>query len=545
MRSILPKAALTLGLTIFTPQLITANAVAQNGPNAGQLKVLYTEHPGVPQNEVPGLPGATFYQFGGINEIRVSPAGDIAVRAVISLNGQFLDALIVNDRVVLKEGDPLPWATSESLFLIRDFAVNDSGSIVISFDSTGPNGGNSYCVREDSPGSWTVIAQKGNPIPDFPGKNYGIQYGATIDQSGQVGFMSHGVSSGFNNDEALEFNQLILARSGLDAPSGQLSGLNETYSSFEGSGTPRVNSDGSQWLAQAFLDGSNNEVLVVNGAVALQAGYQIPGSNYALAVAPNGVKFATFDRAGNWYAHGYFNPGNEYWAVSNGAILTRTGLPIFSGSGEVWLRNRNFPLVAGNGTDFVVVGTSATSFLAHMVRNNTEIICSQLDPIDLDDNGQFDDELLLQGFSEGFMTDDGSVAFFGMTRSTKAGGGTENSILIYDNTPDPKLTITGLVAGSTATVEVAPVAVGSTVYSAYSLAGGGPTSLNTPWGLLSVELSQPFTTLPNMVGDATGTATQQIPIPLQALGMSVWIQAIEDEGGGIAQLSNGFVGVVQ
>jgi len=488
--------------------------------------------------------GPLFISTVGLSRIRVSPSGTIGVQAIISLNGQLLDALLVNDRVVLKEGDPLPWALTETLLLIRDFDVNDSGAIVVSLITTGPGSSSRYCVREDAPGTWTVIAQQGNPIPDFPGKTYGSQYGATIDNGNRVGFMSDGVSGGLSHDQALEFDSLILARSGLDAPAGQLSGLNEAFDSFAGDATPRVNGAGTKWLAQAYLETSNDEVLVVDGAVVLQAGYAIPGSGFGTPVAINGIVFSTFDRTGNWYSHGYFAPGNDYWAVRNGTILARTGLPIFSGSAEVWRTNTNFPLVAGNGTDYVVAGSSS-SFLGHLVRNNAEIICSQLDPIDADGNGQFDDNLVLQSFSEGYMTDDGSVAFFGGTRSTASGGTTEFSIVIYDNTPDPRLTVTGLIAGSNATLEVAPVTSGNTVYSAYSLNGGGPANMNTPWGALLVELSQPVTLLPSMTADLNGTATQQISVPIQAIGISIWIQALEDQGGGVCQLTNGYAGVVQ
>ncbi|KAA3614263.1 MAG: hypothetical protein DWQ01_00750 [Planctomycetota bacterium] len=515
---------------------------AQQSPEPGRLQILYTEHPGVPQNEVPGLPGA---QFGDLNRVRTSFAGVIGVQAVIDWNGQFLDALLVQDRVVLKEGDPLPWAPAESLSLIRDFAVSDSGAIAVSLESTGPAATSSYLVREDSPGNWTVLAKEGDPIPGFAGKVYGTQYGATLDASNRAGFFSDGVSGGVSNDQAMEFDGVVLARTGLDAPAGQLSGLNQAYAYFDDIGSPRVDRDGSDWLAQAFLESSNDEVLVVNGSVVLQAGYAIPGSGLSTTVSTNGIQFATFDGNGNWYAHGFFNPATQYWAVRNGAILTRTGLPVFSGSTELWMSSRTFPLVAGNGTDYVVAGTGASTFLSYLVRNNAEILCAQLDPIDLDDNGQFDDNLVLQGFSEGYMTDDGSVAFLGMTRSTAAGGRTENSIVIYDNTPDPKLTVTGLIAGSTATVEVAPVETGSTVFTAFSLVGAGPSNVSTPWGPLTVALSPPYSLLPNMVGDASGTASQQVSVPAQAAGRSIWIQALEDEGAGICQLSNAFAGVVQ
>jgi hypothetical protein len=183
-----PYRTMLLSMLVCAVSPCATAISAQHSPEPGQLKILYTENAGFSQNEVPGIPGATFYIGGGLNRVRVSPSGTIGVQAIISLNGQLLDALLVNDRVVLKEGDPLPWAPTETLALIRDFDVNDSGAIAVSLSSTGPNSSNRYCVREDAPGTWTVIAQQGNPIPDFPGKNYGTQYGATIDNGNRVGF---------------------------------------------------------------------------------------------------------------------------------------------------------------------------------------------------------------------------------------------------------------------------------------------------------------------------------------------------------------------
>lgn len=536
----MPRPPHSLLFSALAAAALLSPAVSQS-PDPGILQVLYSEHDGIAQNQVPGMPGAT---LDDISMLRVSPAGVVAVQVRINNGGQYLDALMVGDRVVLKDGDPLPWATSEMLHLIRDFAVNDAGKILVSLESTGPAATSSYLVREDAPGAWTVLALEGDPLPGLPGKVFGTQYGAAIDSLDRAGLMSDGISGGVSSDEAITFNNTILGQTGVDAPNGQLSGGNEVYAYFDSYFPLFVNADGSQWMSQAYLQGSGNEVLVVNDTVEIQAGYAIPGASTSLPVSVNGIRFSTFDRAGNWYAHGFFNPSSHYWAVQNGVDIARTGLAIHSGSTETWRSNTQFDLVAGNGTDYVVAG-SATDFLSHLVRNNSEILCSQLDDIDVDGNGAFDDSHVLQGFGSGYMTDDGSVIILARTRSLVTGR-TYPSVVKYDNNPAPKLNVTNLVAGSAATIEVAPVAEGNIVFSGYSLTGGGPTTLNfTPWGPLTLALTEPFELLPNMTADATGSASMQVNVPVIAIGLTVWMQALEDEGNGAYQLTNGFAGVVQ
>ncbi len=446
--------------------------------------------------------------------------------------------------MVLKDGDPLPWEPTEMLSLIRDFDVNDAGKILISLESTGPAATSSYLVREEAFDDWTVLALEGNPLPNTPGKVFGTQYGAALDSTDRAGLMSDGISGGVSSDEALVFDSQVLALSGVDAPNGQLSGGNELYSYFDGYWPLQVDGDGSEWMSQAFLQGSGNEVLVVNGDVVIQAGYAIPGASTSLPVSVNGINFSTFDRAGNWYAHGRFNPSSHSWAVQNGTDIARTGLPIHSGSSITWRSNTQFSVVAGNGTDYAVAG-DASDFYSYLVRNNSEIMCTLQDPIDVDGNGQFDDDHVLQGFQEGFMTDNGSVIMLARTRSLFTGR-TYESIVMYDANPAPQLTVSNLVAGGAATLGVARVGDGNIVHAGFSITGPGPSTLNqTPWGPITLSLSKPLNLLPTMTGDATGTATQQVNIPAVAIGLSVWIQALEDEGGGACQLSNGFAGVVQ
>ncbi|NQU47314.1 MAG: hypothetical protein HQ519_01600 [Planctomycetes bacterium] len=64
MLATLPYRPILLSLLFFAVSPCATAFAALQSPDPGQLKILYTEHPGLPQNEVPGIPGATFYQYG-------------------------------------------------------------------------------------------------------------------------------------------------------------------------------------------------------------------------------------------------------------------------------------------------------------------------------------------------------------------------------------------------------------------------------------------------------------------------------------------------
>lgn len=91
----------------------------------------------------------------------------------------------------------------------------------------------------------------------------------------------------------------------------------------------------------------------------------------------------------------------------------------------------------------------------------------------------------------------------------------------------PQLTVTNLVGGSTAVFTVDGATSGGSVGLAYSLAGGGPTSVDTgACGFQTVDLSLPI----NVIGIYTAigtTMTHNQPIPTSATGLTVWFQGLD------------------
>nr|MBC8328512.1 hypothetical protein [Planctomycetota bacterium] len=87
----------------------------------------------------------------------------------------------------------------------------------------------------------------------------------------------------------------------------------------------------------------------------------------------------------------------------------------------------------------------------------------------------------------------------------------------------PTLTVTNLVAGQTATIQVSNATPGGMVRSGYSLVGGGPVM--TPYGLL--YLSPPYTELPRVIANGAGVSTLSRTVPAGTTGRMVWIHAID------------------
>ena len=99
----------------------------------------------------------------------------------------------------------------------------------------------------------------------------------------------------------------------------------------------------------------------------------------------------------------------------------------------------------------------------------------------------------------------------------------------------PVLTVTPLVAGQVTTASVTGATPGGRVYFAYSLVGGGPTSVPLgPCGVVALDLSQPIRVQPPVHADASGAASLSASVPPATAGRSIWMQAYDAAGCGLS-----------
>lgn len=99
-----------------------------------------------------------------------------------------------------------------------------------------------------------------------------------------------------------------------------------------------------------------------------------------------------------------------------------------------------------------------------------------------------------------------------------------NGTVYYSAGPgSPTLSVSGLVAGGSATLTASQCTPGGTVRWGYSLAGGGP--VGTPFG--NLLLSPPYTELPAKTTDPAGSASFSGPVPPGTTGISIWLHAFD------------------
>jgi hypothetical protein len=164
--------------------------------------------------------------------------------------------------------------------------------------------------------------------------------------------------------------------------------------------------DGLRWLVHGDIlsaPTSSDTVLVVDGKAELQESLQIPGGGANDLVH----SFVTSDVAanGDWYSRGTrrANPAdttsNGAWAVRNGQLMALTGQPISApanGPSENW--GASIYTFTGNAKgDYVIVGKTdnANTAIDDVVVVNGEVVMREGDPIDLDGNGEFDDDVFI------------------------------------------------------------------------------------------------------------------------------------------------------
>jgi hypothetical protein len=167
--------------------------------------------------------------------------------------------------------------------------------------------------------------------------------------------------------------------------------------------------DGAHWFATGDTENPNTAIdgiLVVDDAVVMREGSPVAGAGTPNLTA---VFFTRMLDNGDWYARGD-DPSDNDWAVRNGVLVAKTGDSIIPGNPETW--GVTFSTFTGNeaGRTIIVGNTSATPDRDEIVLlNNRRVVVREGDPVDLDGNGQFDDDVFIGRFvntNTAFLADD-------------------------------------------------------------------------------------------------------------------------------------------
>jgi len=316
------------------------------------------------------------------------------------------------------EPNPPPYQLAGSFDAV--YGINDAGQFVFSgIDNRTGTADDGFVVRGNADGSFTLVAQE--LITEAPAITGGSTYGSTrgsahVDNLGRVSVL-HQI-----NGLTTATDEFVLGRDGTQVIS------QETVTVFGNSGGRAINdvlngsqqtgvswnADSSRYILQGTLTGAttSDSVVIVDGNVVLQEGSPIPSS-------PITDNISTFvgtrmETDGTWFARGTTTNADNDWVVRNGETIARGLTPIFSGSTELYddatFASLFYMMLGNNRGDYVIGGvTDAPNALANavLVLNNTTVLMRENDPVDLDNNGAFDDDGYVRTFIDdrAFMTD--------------------------------------------------------------------------------------------------------------------------------------------
>ena len=406
------------------PVVVPTNSTLPS--TSGETTVIFTNVVTSPLSDVPGVPGAKFTSF---DRPGISPNGlNYIIAADTDLPTIEDDVLLVNGAVVLRENDSPSYV--DALDTINNFdmgvSINDAGQFAFGHTTDDAFTENDYIVRGDSLGAFALIAREGFQVVGAPlGFIAGAVSGSSITASGEVWYEVDGVQNtplGTTDNNLTMAGTTILAQNGVTIPTGQAGGLMDAWQNFD-SEDAIVSADGTQYILQGDTIGDigEDDLVVVNGAVVIQEGHPLPGGPADL-VDGSGIFNVFMHPSGSWMADGDFDVTNADWAVMNGTVIAMEGEPLHQGAIENW-GTGSFTVITCNGVgDFVVGGGTDIGDFSRdqaIVINNDRVLLREGDPLDLDGNGLFDDDLFFAGFgADDFRLTDNGILFFTATLRT-------------------------------------------------------------------------------------------------------------------------------
>ncbi len=474
MRSHPLKVMKVLTTVVMIALLLTIATVAPSptmGAAPGGLApvdVLYTNLPGDPTSEVPGLPGVRFEPSTTSSAIfdRVygSQNGNWAFLAITDLASTEDEILMVNNAVRAREGTLIGPVPNPLFAFDTKLGVNNDGKVVFATDTAGATTNDEYILQVDG-ATVTIIANEGTAtgLPALPGTTWGsILESPVIDNAGVAGFSADvviGVPT--TQDDLLVHGSTVLAQEGVTVPTGQIG--TEAWENFD-LGELWLSADGTDWIIQGDLLGATatDGVVVLNGAVVIQEGVILPGSGFTETVGTFTNINLHMDGGGGWMARGTNTGSLTDWVYRNGAVVARTDAPIFTGAGELYDDtdfSATFFLNIGNSNgDYVIGGVTNAPATSNgvLVYNNTTVIAREGDPLDINGNGTNDDNAFINTFGndDGYLSDAGIFYFMATIRDAaglQTGQGFFSIDLVGGGTPTPTATNTTEPPTGTAT----------------------------------------------------------------------------------------------
>lgn len=331
-------------------------------------------------------------------------------------------------------------------------AINDDGTFATKATWVGGGGLDAFFIFDGT--SWLPrIANEGVNIPASlnallgGGTLWGIINQTNLSLGKQLQFFADITGLPTTSDHLLlAANGLsLIAREGFTVPTGQIAPA-QTVASFDNSDTSLgvgffMDQFGLTYSATGTLSGTSSQAQfgIVDGQIVTQAGAVFPGDASMSPVVAGQFRGLRMSKAGN--ALGYHARANTTsFAFANGTLFVNEGDEIAPGSGLFWANGKTlgeasfdgaFQFLAGNEQGDMALGGYVTGAGVTALNNRAvvvyttsgpQVVLRENDPIDLDNNGLFDDGVHIQVFHKdtAFLSDDGWLYVIVRIRPTEA-----------------------------------------------------------------------------------------------------------------------------
>ncbi len=325
-----------------------------------------------------------------------------------------------------QEGQPLRGGSAGELYDFfdgpRPVSWDSSGNLAFSTRAKGSSSLEKL-IRVVG-GNHTLVLQQNDPalgVIDNPPANSGDEtIGNSINSvhlldSGEVGFINTPVNNLSSTRYPVFFlDNTAVRQSGITSIDGEIW---DSMDFDNSGGTP----DGLHTFIIGDTenpDTTKDGILSIDDSVAIREGSPVAGPG---TPSMDAVFFARMLNDGTWFARGD-DPSNNDWAVRNGSLLVQSGDPVVGS--ENW-GDVISGFTGNNQGDWIATGSTNNidpSRDSVMVLNGTTVLLREGDAIDLDGNGQLDDDVFLRGFTPDdlFLMDNRDVYFLA---SLQDGGG--------------------------------------------------------------------------------------------------------------------------
>jgi len=414
---------------------LLAILLAAPAARAGDPLVIYTEIPGHATATVPGAKDAAgnpaFAEFIALEDLAVREDGNQWVLKARTGQGTTLDSILMRGAgfvgtAFAQDGQPFLGGVAGELYDFFDTPIpaawDDAGNMAFSARARGGVASvfEKVVVVDAFTSTHTIVIQMGdaalglvdNPVGSSGDETFGNSINAVhLFNSGIVGFVNTPITNCHSSRYPAHFRgNTSFRQSGVSPIGGEIW---DNFGLSDSGATP----DGAHWFSEGDTENANtaiDEILVVDDAIVLQEGSPVAGTGPVMV----DVFFTRMLSDGTWFSRGDATGGDD-WAVRNGVLLAKTGDAI--SATENW--GAAFSTFTGNQAgDWLLAGNTTNPDPDRdtvIVLNGTTVIAREGDPIDLDANGFFDDDVFINSFqaTDLFITDERLILLLATLRN--------------------------------------------------------------------------------------------------------------------------------